>query len=142
MKRKLAVTVLITVCIVTGCTTKADACIRNTVNSTEILDGSFFQLEIFDAEYRDTVEPEKPAGYYHYFKEVEEAHFLVIKGSIKRQVEEVLDVHNVNCNIVIKGKQYDGAVRIENQEGSDLITEIAENMKYKILIFALVDFIR
>ena len=83
----------------------------------------------------EIVEPEKPSGYYHYFEDHEEKHYLVFIGTIKNVSKEQQSLENIKCIIKINNKEYKGIVRVENKEKNDILSETEAGNEYKVYLF-------
>ena len=122
----------------TGCSSELEIKNTQSLSFTQPLDESFFRLEFDDYDYRDTVEPKNPTGYYHYFEEKDEHHYLVTYGEFKNISDETLNIDNIDCSIELDGKYYDAALRLENKDRGDFVTEIQKGENFHFVLFAIV----
>lgn len=121
-----------------GCSGGTAIDIKNTVSYSEVFNGDFFQLVIDKTAYKDTVEPENPSGYYHYFREDENCHYAILKGRLNNISGEILNTENISCSIELNGKKYPCIGRLQSEDRKDIVTEIAEGKELDVLFFAKV----
>lgn len=136
--KKIFISLVIISLLLTGCSSELEIKNTKSLSFTQSLDESFFRLEFDDYDYRDIVEPKNPSGYYHYFEEKDKYHYLVAYGEFKNISNETLNIDNINCSIELDGKYYDAALRLENKDRGDFVTEIQKDENLHFVLFALV----